>query len=235
MILSKSFLSILLGTCLLFPMTTMSQTNQQGKPVSDSARYKQNPNYDYEIALYKIYKKKHANIVMLGNSITHGVNWNELTGRDDIVERGIPADILPGFLARLNVVFDLHPKVVCIMGGINDIYNWTPVDEIFKNYIKIIESLKAKQITVVVQSTLFVAKRYQSAQDRNGEVEKLDKMLAAYCAGHGIEYMDLKSKLARNGFLKDEVTHDGLHLNAMGYKTWADELELVFKKLHLSF
>jgi lysophospholipase L1-like esterase len=148
------------------------------------------------------------------------------------VERGIPADVLPGFLARLNYVYELHPRIVCIMGGINDVYNWTPVEEIYKNYIKIIEALRAKQITVVVQSTLCVAKRYQSSQDRNGEVEKLDKLLFSYCKSHGLEYLDLNSKLSRSGFLKDEVTHDGLHLNATGYKIWADELEAVLRRVH---
>ncbi len=209
---------------------TEGQTVQQSKPMIDSSRYKQNPNYDYELALYKIYKKKRADIVMLGNSITHGVNWNELLGRDNIIERGIPADILPGFIARLKFVFDLNPKVVCIMGGINDVYNWTPVEEIFKNYVKIIDSLRNKKIKVIVQSTLFVAKKYQSSADRNSEVDKLDKLLQSYCNTNGIEYIDLNSRMTKEKCLREELTHDGLHLNASGYKIWADELDKVLRK-----
>ncbi len=196
----------------------------------DTLRYKMNPNYDYELGMYKIYKKKHAAIVMLGNSITHGVNWNELLGREDIVERGIPADALEGYLARLDYVYELQPKVCFIMGGINDIYNWTPVEQIFKIYIEVIESIRSKGIKVVVQSTLFVAQRYQSSADRNLEVEKLNKKLHDYCKTGGIEFMDLNSKMIKDKYLRDELTHDGLHLNAGGYKIWGQEVEKILKK-----
>ena len=196
----------------------------------DSLRYKTNPNYDYEIGLYKIYKKKRANVVMLGNSITHGVNWNELTGREDIVERGIPADVLEGFAARLEYVYELQPKVCFIMGGINDVYNWTPVDQIFKSYVRVIESLRVKNIKIVIQSTLYVAKRYQSSEDRNQQVEKLNRLLSDYAKSNGIEFVDLNAKMTKDKFLKDELTHDGLHLNAGGYKIWGFEVEKIIKK-----
>jgi lysophospholipase L1-like esterase len=196
----------------------------------DSLRYKSNPNYDYEVNLYKIYKKKSAAVVMLGNSITHGVNWNELTGRDDIVERGIPADVLDGFFARLQYVFDLHPKVCFIMGGINDIYNASPVEDVFKSYIKVVEALRMKDIKVVIQSTLYVAKRYNYSADKNLQVEKLNKMLSEYAKNNGIEFVDLNAKMSADKFLKNELTHDGLHLNANGYKIWGQEFERVIKK-----
>ncbi len=219
--------------CFFCQMTGLGQANQKAKPATDTARYKLNMNYDYEIALYKTYKKRQADIVMLGNSITHGVNWNELLDRNNVVERGIPADILPGFLARLDYVFNLKPRVVCIMGGINDVYNWTPVDTIFRNYVQIIEALRHKQIKVVVQSTLFVAKRFQSSADRNPEVEKLDKLLLAYCKTNGIEYLDLNAKMSKDKCLREELTHDGLHLNANGYKIWGDELDRILRRVAL--
>ncbi len=198
--------------------------------VPDSLTFRNNPNYDYEIGFYKIYKKKQADVVMLGNSITHGVNWNELLDRGDIADRGIPADNLDGMLARLNYVTDLNPKIVFIMAGINDIYSWKPVDKVFQNYVRIITSLKAKNIRVVVQSTLFVAKGYPSSGDRNPEVEKLNKLLLNYCQLNGIEFIDLNSKMSKDKYLINEYTHDGLHLNSNGYKIWGLELERILKK-----
>lgn len=192
---------------------------------TDTVIYRKNPNYDYEIALYKIYKKKRTNIVMLGNSITHGVNWNELIGRDDIVERGIPADILQGFAARINYILDLKPKICFIMGGINDIYSWIPLEQIFKSYVQVIEELQKNNVKVVVQSTLFTAKRYPASAERNLQVEKFNQMLREYCMKNKIEFMDLASKLCKDSFLRDENTHDGLHLNANGYKIWGQEVE----------
>ena len=225
--LKRILITLFVGMMLQFPVLGQANTTKQ---VADTLRYKQNPNYDYELGLYKVYKKKRADLVMLGNSITHGVNWNELLGRDNVVERGIPADILQGMFARLNYVYDLQPRVVCIMGGINDIYNWAPTDEIFSNYKKIIDALREKKIKVIVQSTLYVAKRYQSSTDRNGEVEKLNKQLASYCKSNSIEFIDLNAKISKERFLRDEVTHDGLHLNANGYKIWGEELDKVLRR-----
>lgn len=201
-----------------------------GEAPGDTAVYKKNPNYEHEINLYKIYKKKSANIVMLGNSITHGVNWNELLGRDDIVERGIPSDILEGFLSRMDYVLSLKPKMCFIMGGINDIYNWRPVDQLFKTYISIIEILKKNNVRPVVQSTLYVAKKYPSSADRNSQVEKLNALLKDYCKKNNIEFLDLNEKLSVNKYLRDEVTFDALHLNANGYKIWGQEIEKVLLK-----
>jgi lysophospholipase L1-like esterase len=221
------FVNIFVGL-ILFQAPAFSHTFNN--PQGDSTRFRANPNYDYEINLYKIYKKKQAAIVMLGNSITHGINWNELTGRDDIVERGIPADVLDGFYARLQYVFELHPKVCFIMGGINDIYNATPVEEIFKSYVKVVEAIRMKGIKVVIQSTLYVAKRYNYSAEKNPQVEKLNKLLADYAKNNGIEFVDLNAKLSADKFLKNDVTHDGLHLNAAGYKIWGQEFDKIIKK-----
>ena len=83
--------------------------------------------------------------------------------REKVIERGIPSDNLDGFISRLDYIYKLKPKVCFIMGGINDIYNWTPLEKIFQNYTFIIKELKAKNIKVVIQSTLYVNSKYPSA------------------------------------------------------------------------
>ena len=92
---------------------------------------------------------------MLGNSITHGASWPELLGRSNVVERGIPSDVLRGYWARINDIYKLNPKIVFIMGGLNDIYNWTPVEEIYTVYIRIINDMRARKIIPVIQSTTY--------------------------------------------------------------------------------
>ena len=48
------------------------------------------------------------------------------SGDQDVATRGIPSDILEGFDARINTVIKLKPKIVFVMGGLNDIYAWIP-------------------------------------------------------------------------------------------------------------
>lgn len=213
--------------------------NAQTKPVQeDTLRYLKNPLYKRQLEMYDIYKTKQADIIMLGNSLTHGGDWSELLGRSNVMEMGIPSDILRGYLARVNYVLKFNPKIVFILGGINDVYNWTPVDDIYSTYIKLINTLRAKNIIVVIQSASYAARNYgkdyggtpESNAGRNKEIDKLNKMLFDYAKKNNIEFMDLNPLLSRLGYLKEEVTWDGVHFNAQGYKIWAKEVDRILLK-----
>ncbi len=213
---------------------------QKPQPI-DTLRYKKNPLYDQQIALYNIYKTRQADIVMFGNSLTHGASWSDLLGRSNVAQMGITSDIVRGYLNRTSFVFRYRPKIVFIMGGVNDIYNWTPVEEIFSIYVKIIEQFKAKNIIPVIQSTTYSAKNYakdwggtpETNAGRNREVDKLNKMLSDYAKKNSIDYIDIISQLSRNGYLKDDVTWDGIHFKADAYKVWVREVEKVLIKYKL--
>lgn len=214
---------------------------QQKPQPTDTLRYKKNPLYDQQIALYNIYKPRQADIVMFGNSLTHGASWSDLLGRSNVAQMGITSDIVRGYLNRTNYVLRYRPKIVFIMGGVNDIYNWTPVEEIFSVYVRIIEQFKAKNIIPVIQSTTYSAKNYakdwggtpETNAGRNREVDKLNKMLSDYAKKKSIDYIDIISQLSRNGYLKDEVTWDGIHFKADAYKVWVREVEKVLIKYKL--
>lgn len=209
---------------------------------ADTFRYKKNPNYNLQMDLFELYKTKSAQIVMLGNSLTAGVNWGELLGRNNVASRAIPGDILEGFVSRIDQVTKLKPKIVFVMGGLNDIYSWIPVQEVFDNYIKIISALKASGITPVIQLTTFVTKDYakdwggtpQMNLGRNKEVEKLNTMLVNYAKENNIDVINLIPSIATpDGYLKQELTWDGVHFKAGAYKIWAREVERVLRKYNL--
>ncbi len=221
----SSVIFIIFTLVLLYSNSVDAQT-----AVQDSLLYLKNTNYSHELGLYEVYKTKQADIVMLGNSITHGANWNELLGRERVVERGIPSDILDGFYARLNGIIKLKPKLCFIMGGINDIYNWTPVETIFEKYVKILTELKKNNIKPIIQSTLFAGVKWKSYADRNREVVKLNKMLQDYAKKNLIDFVDLNKKMSTKNVLNNDITIDGLHLNGKGFGIWALELEKVLRK-----
>ncbi|MCC6549263.1 MAG: GDSL family lipase [Ignavibacteriaceae bacterium] len=217
----RASLVLLFFVCTVFSVQGFQQ---------DSALYKKNPNYSLESEFYRIYKKKQADVVFLGNSITKGVSWSELLGRENVVGRGIPSDVIEGFLSRLESVINLRPKIVFIMGGINDIYNWVPVDTISAQYIQLVTELREKGIRVVVQSTLYVSPRWPNSADRNREVEKLNSTMQSWCKQNGLEFLDLNPDLSKNKFLRDELTYDGIHLKAEGYRLWGREIEKLLIK-----
>lgn len=207
-----------------------------------------NPNYKLQTELYNIYKTKSADIVMLGNSLTKSVDWNELLGREGVINRGIPSDILSGYKKRLDYIFKLNPKVVFIMGGVNDIYNWTSVDEIFNTYREVVESLMARKIKVVIQSVIYAGenwgeewlkvnnpdvKPYDVNLGRNKEIDKLNKLLKNFALSNKMLFLDINSRLKSGNFLKKDYHYDGIHLNARGYKIWGEEVEKALKELGL--
>ena len=195
--------------------------------------YLQNGNYGVQIGMYELFKNQQADVVMLGNSLTYNANWNEILNRKNIANRGIVSDITTGYLQRLGYVYKLKPKLCFIEGGVNDVYaNYTAKD-IYNNYKKIIDTLQAHQIVPIIQSTLFVASRWQHSSEKNKEIAKLDNMLSEYAKEKSIEYLDINSLVSEKGFLKDELTYDGVHLNAKGYALWAPEVEKILIKHQL--
>jgi lysophospholipase L1-like esterase len=177
--------------------------------------------------LYAAYQPKQANIVMLGDSVTHNVEWNELLGRDDVVNRGIGGDNTLGMLRRIGFVYKLHPKICFVMGGVNDMKDGISVEEVFDHYQKIVAGLKERGIIPVIQSTFYSVKLPAENTDR------LNKVLKKYAEDQGLYYMDLNRSLAVNRSLKKELSPDGTHLNAKGYEVWKRELEIVLKKYGL--
>lgn len=223
----------------LFSLSVSAQSNNN---------YLNNPIYQRQIDFYKIYKPKDVKIVMLGNSLTHGVDWNMLLGRNDVAEMGIVSDIVSGFYNRLYYVTKIKPQVCFILGGLNDIYQWIPVKQIFEDYKKVVERLQRNGITVVIQSTLYAGSEWgkdwieknnpglnhvEVNAERNTQVDLLNSMLKEYAEENNIEFIDLNSKMSRGNFLRSELTYDGVHLTAAGYKIWGSEVEQVLKKLGL--
>jgi lysophospholipase L1-like esterase len=192
--------------------------------------YLQNENYEVQIEMYKHFKSSQFDVVMLGNSLSYYANWNELLGRTNIANRGIVSDITTGYLHRLGFVYQLNPKLCFIEGGVNDVYANYSAKEVFRNYSKIIDTLRAHRIIPIIQSTLFVASRRENSVEKNKEIQKLDELLADFAQKHSIEYLGINSLVSQNGFLRDDLTYDGIHLNAKGYSLWIPEVEKILIK-----
>ncbi len=233
--------SVLILSLLFIGGFSNPSANPASAPQS-KVSFRNNPIYQREIDMFNLNKLKQVDIVMLGNSLTAGANWNELLGRLSVVERGITSDMLDGYANRMNLVYNLKPKICFICGGLNDIFNWVPVDQIFLTYAKIISDLKARNIIPVIQYTVYVGKDLMKTQNitleaikgRNDEVTKLNKLLADYAKKNNIDFINLNTRfLTIDGFLRSEFTWDGIHFKAAAYKIWAEEVDKVLRKYKL--
>ncbi len=186
--------------------------------------------FQLKVDQFKSYDDKNA-FVFLGNSITAGTDWVELLGIKNAVNRGISSDITFGILDRLDEVISGTPKKVFILIGINDISRNIPDHVILDNYKKIIKRIQSGSPrtkiyfhTILPVNNEFVPVKNQFNKDEhiiylNAELKKLVKT-------HGIFVIDLYSHfLNKENKLEKKYTYDGLHLNAAGYKLWADVLK----------
>jgi lysophospholipase L1-like esterase len=218
--------AVRLVTALLLAVVLLSAADAQQR----NRPYQKNRNYAVQRDLYAIYRTTQADVVMLGNSITYGVAWQELLGRPGVVNRGISSDVTEGFLKRLEDIYRIHPRLCCIMGGVNDIFSDIPLDTVLANYLAVVEGLRSHGITPVIQSTLYAAKSWKNAARYNPDVQALNLRLEEYARANGIEFIDLNRLMADGWMMRDSLVYDGLHINARGYAIWRDALEPILER-----
>jgi len=168
-------------------------------------------------------------VVFMGNSITD--SWSnvqpEFFNNQAYINRGISGQTTPQMLIRFRPdVIDLHPAVVVILAGTNDIAgNSGPMtqDMIVGNIISMCELAKSNDIHVVLASVL-PAFDYPWKPDVQPAliIVALNKALKQYALSAGLTYLDYFTPMADARYgLKDKYTQDGVHPNQAGYKLMA--------------
>jgi lysophospholipase L1-like esterase len=170
-------------------------------------------------------------VMFLGNSITEGGKWRELTGDQTVINRGIGGDVTFGILNRMDDIIIRKPSKIFILIGINDISKDFPEEVIIANYKKIIEGLKAgtPSTKIFVQSVLPLNPQYRKFPQHYDKVDHviiLNKLLRDMALEQQVAFINLYPLfLDQQNRLDEKLTTDGLHLNAEGYKIWAKFLK----------
>jgi lysophospholipase L1-like esterase len=179
-------------------------------------------------------------VVFFGDSITDIWKLENYFPGKPYVNRGIGGQTTPQMLVRFRQdVIDLHPRVVVILAGTNDIAgNTGPMrtEDIEANYASFAELALAHGIRVVYSSVLPVHNYTERSKDFFAQrpmsrVLELNKWLKDYCEKNNIVYLDYFSALVDDkGLLKKDLADDGLHPNDAGYKIMAPLAESAIQK-----
>lgn len=180
----------------------------------------QTPEYKYRLSLFDEFTPT-GGLAVVGDSHVELGPWADMLPGISVYNRGISRDTTIGLLRRLPQIVALKPAVVVLMIGVNDIRTLNPaVADVAARYKQIIDTLTPTS-HVIALSTLLTAE--DDAATVNPKVFALDKAIAVMCTG-SCTYLDLNRTLTSAGRLRAEVTPDGLHLNALGYRLIADAL-----------
>ena len=176
-------------------------------------------------------------VVFFVDSITDIWPLDEYSPGKPYINRGIGGQTTPQMLIRFRQdVIELHPAVVVILAGTNDIAGNTGpmrLEDIEANYASMAELAHANNVRVVFSSVLPVHNYTPQSQDffaqrPPGKILELNRWLKGYIAAHpDCVYLDYFSLMVDNkGLLKRELADDGLHPNAAGYKVMTPLAEM---------
>lgn len=166
-------------------------------------------------------------VVFLGDSITDF--WGHTDPTDSFfpgkpyVNRGISGQTTPQMLVRFQPdVVQLHPAVVVILSGTNDIAgNTGPAtpEMIEDNWMSMAAIAEQAGIKVVFASiTPAFSYPWQPGVHPSDEIRKLNDWLGAYCKKSGYIYLDYYGAMAdSDGAMRPGLSRDGVHPTKSGY------------------
>lgn len=166
-------------------------------------------------------------VVFMGNSITEG--WMEKHPQfftdNGFVGRGISGQTTSQMLVRFRQdVINLHPKVVVILAGTNDIAeNTGPYnqEQTMGNIASMCELAKANGIKVIL-CTVMPVTRYSwnpNVTDVKGKIERLNNCIIAYAKKNKHQLVDYYTPMVSGSerAMNPEYSLDGVHPEMAGY------------------
>ncbi|HEU4388247.1 MAG TPA: SGNH/GDSL hydrolase family protein [Blastocatellia bacterium] len=183
--------------------------------------------------------KDERRVVFMGDSITDGWKFADYFAGKPYINRGISGQTTPQMLIRFRPdVIALKPRVVVILAGTNDIAGNTgptTLESIEGNLMSMADLAHANGINVVFCSVLPVSDYHKNKEGKQiiqtvrrppEQIRALNDWMKRYASDNGMTYLDYYSpSVDDKGFLKEELSYDGLHPSARGYEVMAPLVE----------
>ena len=195
----------------------------------------QDPYYARRATLFDELPIGKKDIVMLGNSLTDGCEFNELMGNRHIKNRGIVGDIIQGLIDRIGPIIKGQPKKLFIMSGVNDISHDVNADSIARAMEKLIVKVKqgSPRTKIYLQSLLPFnndVREWKLLKGRDYVVVEANALLEQVAHRQGVTWINLYPLFVDDqGRLRADLTNDGLHLMGKGYLIWRDAIKPYIK------
>ena len=199
------------------------------------AQANQDPYYVRRATLFDELPIGKKDIVMLGNSLTDGCEFNELLNNHHIKNRGIVGDIVQGLIDRIDPIIKGKPKKLFILSGVNDISHDVTADSIARAMEKLIVMVKhgSPRTKIYLQSMLPFnneVREWKLLKGRDHVVMEANILLEQVAHRQGVTWINLYPLFAdENGRLRADLTNDGLHLMGKGYLIWRDAIRPYIK------
>ncbi len=184
---------------------------------------------------------KGQRVVFMGDSITDGWRLNEYFPGRELVNRGISGQNTMQMLARFHQdVLSLAPRAVLILAGTNDLSGSIELNQIEDNLTMMGDLAKAYGIRVAMASLLPVSDYHKDVDPANertatrppANILALNRWIEGHCRTEGFVYVNYFTPMVdSSGQMQADLSDDGLHPNAKGYRVMSPVAEDAVKKL----
>ncbi|MEI0531477.1 GDSL-type esterase/lipase family protein [Brachyspira pilosicoli] len=189
-------------------------------------------------------------IVCLGDSTTYGymVNrkqvWTSVlnTKFEDyniqFINKGINGDTISGMYLRFNNdVINEKPNTLILMGGVNDIFLFKPLENIKQSFVDIINESKKNNIDIITFTPIpfikedFTFFEVSSLEEMSDILMEYVNFINSYTKENDVKCIDVYNMFI-NEILKEhkyyDLYFDGVHLNSEGHNIFAS---YIFERL----
>ncbi|MFE4470367.1 SGNH/GDSL hydrolase family protein [Leifsonia sp. NPDC056824] len=163
----------------------------------------------------------HGTLVLVGDSLTQGGDWESWMPGEEIVNLGVAGDTSDDVVARLNDVVEAGPALVALLIGTNDLAWRRSVEHVVRNVETILVTLRKElpEVRILVQSVM------PRGHEFADQIRDINRHLWQFAPTVHAAWLDLWPAMAlEDGELNPAYTDDRLHLNAEGYRAWLGEL-----------
>jgi lysophospholipase L1-like esterase len=195
---------------------------------------------------------KKKKVVFFGDSITQmGVNKGGYIDliKQDLVNKGVADNyeiigagiggnkIYDLFLRMDKDVLELHPDIVYIWVGVNDVWHkssmgtGTDYDKFGKFYDAVVKKMQAQGIRVILVTPAAIGERNDFSNEQDGDLNLYSNWIRKYAADNHLGLVDLRKSFHEysvannpNNEERGILTNDRVHLNAKGNAFVAEQM-----------
>lgn len=174
--------------------------------------------------------------LLAGDSISLWFPSNLLPQDQPWLNQGISGETTEGLQRRLEDWQGLQPRRIFLMIGINDLIRGDSVAAVVEANQRIVEQLRLMhpETEIIVQSLLPHGGDRATWEGKDKlqavsleTIQRVNRKLRAIAQAESAQYLDLYPLFSdSNGFLRSDLTTDGLHLNPQGYLVWSTALKM---------
>ena len=191
-------------------------------------------------------------VVFMGDSITDFWKLEKYFPEKPYINRGISGQTTPQMLVRMypDVIVN-KPAAMVVLAGINDISQNTgpaTAEMVEQNIMAMTDIANHNGVKVILCSILPINDYAFIKMQANGETNpymkasvtethppqdilKLNSWMKDYASKVGATYVDyFNAMVDKKGFLKENISEDGIHPNGEGYRIMTEVLEKVLEK-----